>query len=83
MEDQVPDHDIKTGTTISIKGYEFIDLENQKVVEPYISVEEELEEQRRTIRGILILQKFEILNFAWCQIMPIGSLISELFLFLL
>ena len=34
-------------------------------------------------RVILILQKFEILNFAWCQIMAIGSLISELFLFLL
>ena len=30
-------------------------------------------------RGILILQNFEILNFAWCQIMAIGSLISELF----
>ena len=36
-----------------------------------------------TIRGILILQKFENLNFAWYQIMPISSLISELFLFLL
>ena len=36
-----------------------------------------------TIRVILILQKFEILNFAWCQIMAIDSLISELFLFLL
>ena len=35
----------------------------------------------RSARGILILQKFEILNFAWCQIMPIGSLISELFCF--
>ena len=27
------------------------------------------------VRGILILQKFEIFNFAWCQILPIGSLI--------
>ena len=36
-----------------------------------------------TIRVILIVQKFEILNFAWCQIMAIDSLISELFLFLL
>ena len=34
-------------------------------------------------RGILILQKFDILNFACCQIVPICSLISELFLFLL
>ena len=34
-------------------------------------------------RVILILQKFEILNFACCQIVPICSLISELFLFLL
>ena len=39
--------------------------------------------EARITREILILQSFEILNFAWCQIMPIGSLISELFLFLL
>ena len=32
-------------------------------------------------RGILILQKFDILNFACCQIVPICSLISELFCF--
>ena len=32
-------------------------------------------------RVILILQKFEILDFAWCQIVLICSLISELFLF--
>ena len=31
-------------------------------------------------RVILILQKFEISNFACCQIVPICSLISELFL---
>ena len=34
------------------------------------------------IRVILILQKFDILKFACCQIVPICSLISELFLFL-
>ena len=36
---------------------------------------------RLAVRVILILQKFEILNFAWCQIVLICSLISELFLF--
>ena len=36
----------------------------------------------RAIRGILILQKFEILNFACCKIAPICSLISELFFLL-
>ena len=34
-------------------------------------------------RGILVWQKFDILNLACCQIVPICSLISELFLFLL
>ena len=36
-----------------------------------------------SVRVILTLQKFEISNFACCQIVPICSLISELFLFLL
>ena len=31
------------------------------------------------IRGILILKKFEILNFACSQVLLLGSLVSELF----
>ena len=55
MEDQiptVPDHDVKTGLTLSIKGYEFIDLETKKEeADPYVSVEEEVEEQVRLVVG--------------------------------
>ena len=40
-------------------------------------------EHDRVARVILILQKFKISNSACCQIVPICSLISELFLFLL